>query len=136
MFQKAEKILAYAPLGNEADIRFAIEAGWKQNKRIAFPKVFGDTMKYFEVSDFSELEEGTFHVMDERKNDRQTGRMRWYWCRGWHLTGRKNVWDTVKAIMIAILQEKPIVSSLESLMNFRWQNSSRQRKMIFRWNIW
>ncbi|MCI6538369.1 5-formyltetrahydrofolate cyclo-ligase [uncultured Eubacterium sp.] len=67
VFQKAEKILAYAPLGNEADIRFAIEAGWKQNKRIAFPKVFGDTMKYFEVSDFSELEEGTFHVMEPKE---------------------------------------------------------------------
>ena len=68
LFQNAEKILAYAPLGNEVDIRPVIEEGWKQNKRIAFPKVFGDTMKYFEVSDFSELEEGTFHVMEPRED--------------------------------------------------------------------
>ena len=68
LFQNAEKILAYAPLGNEVDIRLVIEEGWKQNKHIAFPKVFGDTMKYFEISDFSELEEGTFHVMEPKED--------------------------------------------------------------------
>ena len=64
LFQQAEKILAYAPLGNEVDIRSVIEEGWRQQKRIAFPKVFGETMRYFEISSFSELEEGTFHVME------------------------------------------------------------------------
>ena len=68
IFRKSEKILAYAPLGNEVDIRPVIEEGWRQNKRIAFPKVFGDTMKYFEISDFTELEEGTFHVMEPKEN--------------------------------------------------------------------
>lgn len=64
LFQQAERILAYAPLGNEVDIRPVIEEGWRQEKRIAFPKVFGDTMRYFEVSSFSQLKEGTFHVME------------------------------------------------------------------------
>lgn len=68
LFQNAEKILAYAPLGNEVDIRPVIKEGWRQNKRIAFPNVFGDTMKYFEISDFSELEEGTFHVMEPKED--------------------------------------------------------------------
>ena len=68
LFQQAERILAYAPLGNEVDIRPVIEEGWRQNKRIAFPKVFGDTMKYFEISDFSKLEEGTFHVMEPKED--------------------------------------------------------------------
>ena len=29
LFQNAEKILAYAPLGNEVDIRLVIEEGWR-----------------------------------------------------------------------------------------------------------
>lgn len=64
LFQQAERILAYAPLGNEVDIRPVIEEGWRQQKRIVFPKVFGDTMRYFEISSFSQLKEGTFHVME------------------------------------------------------------------------
>ena len=44
LFQQAERILAYAPLGNEVDIRPVIEEGWRQQKRIVFPKVFGDTV--------------------------------------------------------------------------------------------
>lgn len=64
LFQQVERIMAYAPLGNEVDIRPVMEEGWRQQKRIAFPKVFGDTMRYFEVSSFSQLEEGTFHVME------------------------------------------------------------------------
>lgn len=64
LFQQAERIMAYAPLGNEVDIRPVMEEGWRQEKRIAFPKVFGDTMRYFEVSSFSQLKEGTFHVME------------------------------------------------------------------------
>ena len=64
LFQQAERIMAYAPLGNEVDIRPVIEEGWRQQKRIVFPKVFGDTMRYFEISSFSQLKEGTFHVME------------------------------------------------------------------------
>ena len=37
LFQQAERILAYAPLGNEVDIRPVIEEGWRQQKRIVFP---------------------------------------------------------------------------------------------------
>ena len=47
LFQQAERILAYAPLGNEVDIRPVIEEGWRQQKRIVFPKVFqGNRMGY------------------------------------------------------------------------------------------
>ena len=37
LFQQAERIMAYAPLGNEVDIRPVIEEGWRQQKRIVFP---------------------------------------------------------------------------------------------------
>ena len=68
LFQKSEKIFAYAPLGNEVDILPVIEEGWRQKKRIAFPKVFGDIMKYFEIHDFTELEPGSFHVMEPKED--------------------------------------------------------------------
>lgn len=64
LFREAKRIYAYAPLGNEADIKPVIEEGWRLGKQIAFPKVFGEEMRYFAVNGFSELEEGTFHVME------------------------------------------------------------------------
>ncbi|MCD8208106.1 MAG: 5-formyltetrahydrofolate cyclo-ligase [Bacteroidales bacterium] len=64
LFAQAEYLYAYAPLGNEADIRPAVEAAWQQGKRIAFPKVFGEEMRFFEVTDFAQLEEGAFGIME------------------------------------------------------------------------
>lgn len=64
IFQCAEYILAYYPLGNEADVRRIVETAWEMGKHVAFPKVFGDSMAYFETRDFSELHPGTFGVME------------------------------------------------------------------------
>ncbi len=64
LFAQAEYIYAYAPLGNEADIRPAVETAWHQGKRVAFPKVFGEEMRFFEVTDFAQLEEGAFGIME------------------------------------------------------------------------
>lgn len=67
-FSKAEYIYAYYPLGNEADIRAAVEEAWRLGKRVAFPKVFGDEMRFFEIDDFSHLHPGTFGVMEPEEN--------------------------------------------------------------------
>lgn len=64
IFQSEEYICVYYPLGNEADVRQVAEAAWEMRKRVAFPKVFGDVMRYFEISDFSQLHPGTFGVME------------------------------------------------------------------------
>ncbi len=64
LFMQAVYLYAYAPLGNEVDVKPVVEAAWQQGKRVAFPKVFGEEMRYFEVTDFSQLKEGTFHVME------------------------------------------------------------------------
>ena len=81
LFQQAEKMLVYAPLGNEVDICPVMEEGWRQQKRIAFPKVFGETMRYFEISSFSQLEEGTFHVMEPVETNPLIGKKLWCLCR-------------------------------------------------------
>ena len=61
---QSQYIYAYYPLGNEVDIRPVIEKAWKDGKHVAFPKVFGKQMTYFEVSGFEQLHPGTFHVME------------------------------------------------------------------------
>ncbi|MCC8065802.1 MAG: 5-formyltetrahydrofolate cyclo-ligase [Lachnospiraceae bacterium] len=68
LFLQAEYLYAYAPLGNEVDIRPVVEAAWQQGKQVAFPKVFGEEMRYFEVTSFSQLKEGTFHVMEPEES--------------------------------------------------------------------
>lgn len=70
VYRKAERIYAYYPLGNEADIRPVIADAWAQGKRVALPRVNGREMSYFEIHDFSELKSGAFGVMEpdpERK---------------------------------------------------------------------
>lgn len=68
LFFEAQYIYAYYPLGNEADIRPVIEAAWKDGKRVAFPKVFGDTMRFFEIKNFYQLSPGTFGVMEPEES--------------------------------------------------------------------
>ncbi len=67
LFASASVLYAYYPLGNEVDVRPVIREAWRQGKRVAFPKVFGDEMSYYEVSSFEELEVGTFGVMEPRE---------------------------------------------------------------------
>lgn len=67
-FQNADYIYAYYPLGNEADIRPVIEEAWRLGKKTAFPKVFGDDMRFFQIDDFSHLHPGTFGVMEPEED--------------------------------------------------------------------
>lgn len=69
MYGRSQFIYAYYPLGNEVDIRSVAEDAWKQGKRVAFPKVFGEEMRFFEVKDFSQLHPGSFHVMEPEETD-------------------------------------------------------------------
>lgn len=63
-FAQASCIFAYFPLGNEADVRPVVREAWRRGKRVAFPKVFGEAMAFFEIRDFSQLHPGTFGVME------------------------------------------------------------------------
>ncbi len=64
LFRGAQYLYAYYPLGNEADVRLAAQTAWQEGKRVAFPKVSGDAMRFFEVTGFGQLAEGTFGVME------------------------------------------------------------------------
>lgn len=64
LYQQAELIFAYYPLGNEVSLLPVIEDALSNGRRIAFPKVEGEDMEFYQVKDLNELEEGYFHVME------------------------------------------------------------------------
>lgn len=67
LYQKAEQIGFYYPLGNEVSLIPLVQKAWKDGKVTLFPKVVGEDMFFFSITDFSQLEEGYFHVMEPNK---------------------------------------------------------------------
>ena len=64
LFQSAQTIYFYAPVGSEVDLWPLWERAHRLGKRTFFPKVFGDTMRFFQVTDKTQLAEGSFHVLE------------------------------------------------------------------------
>ncbi len=69
LFAQAEFLYAYYPLGNEVDVRPVVERAWKRGKKVAFPRVFGEEMRFFAVNSFDELSPGYFGVMEPEIGD-------------------------------------------------------------------
>ena len=61
-FQSAQRILAYADYNHEVMTGFIIEEAWKQGKEVAVPKVVGQDMVFYKLTDFSQLEKGYFGI--------------------------------------------------------------------------
>lgn len=58
-------VYAYYPLGNEADILPLCETVLNTGIHLAFPKVYGDDMVFYEVCDLrDDFNEGSFHIME------------------------------------------------------------------------
>ncbi len=64
LYQKAETVCFYYPLGKEVSLLGAVNDALGQGKHTAFPKVDGGTMQFLEVTSLDEMEEGYFHVME------------------------------------------------------------------------
>lgn len=64
LYQQAEILFAYYPLGNEVSLLPLIEDALSSGKQIAFPKVEGEDMEFYQVRELTELEEGYYHVME------------------------------------------------------------------------
>ena len=60
----AKFLYVYYPLGNEVSLIPVFEDAWKQGKKLAFPKVCGNEMSFYEVGSLNQLKEGCFHVME------------------------------------------------------------------------
>ena len=66
-FEKSQisRVYCYYPLGNEADILELTKELLTKGIAIAFPKVFGEDMVFYEIHDFEkDFAEGSFHIME------------------------------------------------------------------------
>lgn len=70
IYQSAEKIYFYYPLGNEVSLLPVIDHALSSGRRIAFPKVHGTYMAFYEVRKLDELAQGCFHVMEPLSDGR------------------------------------------------------------------
>ncbi len=63
-YAKAAYLYAYSSLGSEADVYPFVAAAWQQGRHVAFPKVHGEEMRYYEITAFSQLKPGAFGILE------------------------------------------------------------------------
>ena len=68
-FMEPENICFYYPLGNEVNLLPLAERALQSGKRVSFPRVSGDDMEFYQVSDLQEFAEGAFYVMEPISRD-------------------------------------------------------------------
>lgn len=65
IFEEAKIICGYMPIRKEADTLPILEEAFRQNKRIALPKVLSKTeMQFFEVTSLQELLPGAYGILE------------------------------------------------------------------------
>lgn len=72
LLRDREYILSYAPLPDEADILAFREFCYATGKRIAFPKVVGENIEFYETRPEDTLAEGVFHVNEPVITEEET----------------------------------------------------------------
>ena len=68
-FQNAQRILAYADYNHEVMTGFIIEAAWRDSKEVAVPKVVGQDMVFYKLTDFAQLEKGYFGIPEPARGE-------------------------------------------------------------------
>lgn len=63
-YRDSSRILAYVDYNHEVMTRFIIEAAWRDGKEVAVPKVVGKDMIFYKLTDFSQLSEGYFGILE------------------------------------------------------------------------
>lgn len=70
VYQNAGEIYFYYPLEKEVSLLPVIYDALAAGRHIAFPKVSGNDMAFYEVTNLDELTEGCFHVMEPPSEER------------------------------------------------------------------
>lgn len=65
-FRKAQKIGSYYPLGSEVLTQDIMQEAISNGKEIFLPKVIGKNMEFRKIVNFSNLEHGSFDIMEPR----------------------------------------------------------------------
>lgn len=64
LYQEADIIYIYYPLGSEVSLTSVAEDAILTGKTLAFPKVYGDDMAFYVVDNLDMLQEGAYHIME------------------------------------------------------------------------
>ena len=105
-YKDAKRILAYADYNHEVMTGFIIEAAWRDGKEVAVPKVVGQDMVFYKLTDFAQLEKGYFGIPEPARGEIVQ------WEDFWKNIRRSDVWQWH--------------------LNFRCSRKSRQNPRIFR----
>ena len=68
IFQEAKTVALYFAVRGEADVSSVLPAMRKSGKKAFFPRVCGRGLRFFEVSDASELSPGSFSIPEPRED--------------------------------------------------------------------
>lgn len=75
-YSRAKSIYAYLPYNQEVRTWEIIRRAWADGKRVAVPKVYGDTMKFLWLESFDEIAAGSWNIpeptFDEPEADDET----------------------------------------------------------------
>lgn len=63
-YKRANKIFTYVSMNNEVDTIMLIDYSLSIDKRVFVPKVVGNSMEFYEISDISELSPGYFGIYE------------------------------------------------------------------------
>ncbi len=64
----AKAVYAYMALSWETGTEELLEHYWNRGVRVAFPRVIGEEMEFFEVNSLDDLEIGTFRIMEPKRH--------------------------------------------------------------------
>ena len=68
-YSNSRRILAYADYNHEVMTKYIIEAAWKDGKEVAVPKVVGQDMVFYKLTDFAQLEKGYFGIPEPARGE-------------------------------------------------------------------
>lgn len=66
IFNNARKIGAYYPIGSEVHTQDIMQVALSEGKEIFLPKVIGKNIEFRKIESFSNLEKGSFDIMEPR----------------------------------------------------------------------
>ncbi len=68
-FKNCDVLLCYSPIRTEVDVLRLFDIALSDGKTVGFPRVDGDEMEFYAVSDRTELSPGTFGVLEPEASD-------------------------------------------------------------------
>lgn len=68
-YSNSQRILAYADYNHEVMTKYIIEAAWNDGKEVAVPKVVGQDMVFYKLTDFAQLEKGYFGIPEPARGE-------------------------------------------------------------------